>query len=371
MRFFTLFFLLIPVFASGGPISDWRSPKFCATLLVGEPKYFREENQTFDERIKKAQEVGVPFFFEKIKKGNRILLYAKDESEARFVLRDLEQWRTRGGAPITDLKSEAKTLTGGGVIYDVTESIPETARFFHGRQPYDQGPNCWEFACYLTGSIHSITGGMDEEEFAFWLTTSKYKKLGATEVPQPGDLVAIRTKTVDGKIGDAHGAVYISERLMLSKNGIAFEDPYRLQSTDEVFGTYMPKLPKSCINPRFWNRPECARFVEVYRPVHLEKETPVALPAAIAESVPDLERFEKMMTDWWILEKFPTSQQEKAMADFVNAQSERAAREIGTLQSSVAENPEVRDALVQYWKIYWARVAHLAHVNPRYKLKPW
>ena len=360
--------LAFPAFA--GSTSYWQGPNFCKDQLIQRRIQFRSEDLGYIETIKNGRKNQVPFFFAKDDRG-RIALFSQTESEGNQILNDIDQWNESLGIHDALKKSspDKRALSEGGYLFDVSSLIPNPAAYVHEMRAYDHGPNCWEFACYLTGSIGSIAGGMQENEFAYWLNSSSYRKLSPGESPKTGDLIAIREFRGE-QVRDIHGAYYISPRLALSKKSISHEDQYLLERFDEVFGDYMAKLPKSCVDPKFWNQPECKRFVEIYRAQdsvkNLKKQDLQSLPELVIKSLPDLKKFERRLTDQWVREIFPTRAEQNEVFAFVDAQSKLAKEQIQILSESAptAQN----QAAIESWKAYWGRVAHL---EPESAFAPW
>ena len=66
-----------------------------------------------------------------------------------------------------------------------------------GTRPEVAGPNCWNFALALRGLLPSLRFTSDDE-FTFYLRPPLCRPFRNDEKRLPGDIGAIRRKTVDG-----------------------------------------------------------------------------------------------------------------------------------------------------------------------------
>lgn len=136
--------------------------------------------------------------------------------------------------------------------WDISALVPSSIASLIDR--YTQSRvNCWNIASFSSGLTRGIYG-MKPLEFNHLMKSPLVRKLGASDATMPGDLVVFRTVNtadvdkVDPK-NESHAAVYISERMMLSKNGAKEERVTKLADSRLVFTTYVLPEANSGLSP--------------------------------------------------------------------------------------------------------------------------
>ncbi|MFM6930583.1 MAG: hypothetical protein ACKOX6_19120 [Bdellovibrio sp.] len=132
-----------------------------------------------------------------------------------------------------------------GCQYDITDCLPEHVVQYQGVNSKVAGPNCWNLALVM-GKILPNLRYSSPEEMAFYMRPPLCRQLKDGENRQAGDIGAIRGMAWGLPIEETHGFVYVSEKMVYSKNGTQKEAPYSLQSMDAMYDSYGVQNKKSC-----------------------------------------------------------------------------------------------------------------------------
>lgn len=256
----------------------------CEALLTqyGDGFSISEEHEAFWE---KHPRFGITLIQDKF------VLVTRSIELNRQLQGELKSWLEASGEKAT---SEPVEFAGfpaeGAIAFDVTGILPKFAREYHWRDT-TRG-NCWGVACLATGLARGVTS-MNDAEFTLLLESDLVKRVTSRDQLKPGDLIAIRAaskhRTLESEI---HGAVYVSDNLMFSKNG-AGEGPLRLQDSNEVLYTYMVHVPK-IMGLRI------APVIEVYRVTPLDsyiEAHKTELAPELLEALAQLKTAELLSTD--------------------------------------------------------------------------
>lgn len=128
-------------------------------------------------------------------------------------------------------------MEGGQCMMDVFPLSPKMVQEYQSIKPYYDGPNCWNrsltFAKILPSLTYSTSG-----EMSFWMNSPLCVERTLDEVPEAGDIIAVRSFNSQGKTYEIHGFTYISEDISFSKNGYRKLSPFQYYNTSDVFRTY-------------------------------------------------------------------------------------------------------------------------------------
>ena len=210
-------FLLLAIAGNAAPI-------VCAngfhTLVYQEFSHYKDD-YTFEEETADFwthhQRFGV------IREKDRLILIARDEAMARQLLADMSATGAK--------KVQRKKI--GGAAYDITDFADPLAKRLVGRWVFD-GPNCWNL-CLIHRELTGAIAATRDTEFRHWMASPLSQEVRNVADLQPGDIVAFRQGDEE-----VHGAVYLSPRILLTKNGTEEVRPYRLMDLNEVYNVYRP-----------------------------------------------------------------------------------------------------------------------------------
>jgi len=127
--------------------------------------------------------------------------------------------------------------TGGGLCTaDVTDCVPEHVRRYQSLSSGTNGPNCFNLALVMGGLVPMLRA-TSNEEWEFYLNSPMCSALPEGEAPQAGDLGAIASRNTSNT-NAIHGFMYVSDRMVFSKNGTELRSPYALQTREAMENTY-------------------------------------------------------------------------------------------------------------------------------------
>lgn len=163
--------------------------------------------------------------------NNRIVLAAKSQAIAKILIKDISRYTK------IDAK-KAFVYTGFDfplMAWDITDILNETIRSKLGLKSNVDGPNCWNL-CLVHSGIAQDEHSTYPTEFTHWLKSSLAEEILDPKDLEPGDIVAIRH---DERRGETHGFIYISPRIVLSKNGASKHSANELLDINEVGNLYL------------------------------------------------------------------------------------------------------------------------------------
>ncbi len=140
---------------------------------------------------------------------------------------------------------------------DINEVLPDFVEHYQDVSAGRWGPNCWN-TVLVASEILPVTRFSPPEEMSFWMSSPLCKAVPESEMPQPGDIVAVR----DSKKDEVHASIYITDELFFSKNAVMTSASYQLQSSIGIFAIF--PVPFACRH-RFGNPTDCSTYVNYYR----------------------------------------------------------------------------------------------------------
>ncbi len=139
----------------------------------------------------------------------------------------------------------------------VDEVLPAFVKNYQDINAGRWGPNCWN-TVLLASKILPVARFSPPEEMNFWMTSPLCKEVHESEMPQPGDIAAIR----DSNLNEVHASVFITEELSFSKNALTTLASYQLQSSIGIFSIFPVQF--TCRH-RNGNPSDCPTYVNYYR----------------------------------------------------------------------------------------------------------
>ena len=140
---------------------------------------------------------------------------------------------------------------------NINEVIPEFVEHYQDVNAGRWGPNCWN-TVLVVSQILPVTRFSPPEEMNFWMSSPLCKEVQENDVPQPGDIAAVRGRNQD----EVHASIYITDELFFSKNAVMTSASYRLQSSIGIFSIFPVQF--SCRH-RSGNPSDCTTYVNYFR----------------------------------------------------------------------------------------------------------
>lgn len=100
-----------------------------------------------------------------------------------------------------------------------------------GQSPFGTGPNCWNYALYSNGLQLSLRS-TEPAEFLFFLQSPLCRLVHST--PQMGDIGSFSEISKDGSQITHHGFTYLTQNMVLSKNGANTQSHYQALSLEKL-----------------------------------------------------------------------------------------------------------------------------------------
>lgn len=192
-----------------------------------------------------------------------ILLHAERCEKLLPALKSISQWKMARGesVPGVDLDCKARPDLRD---FEITHLVPTLALELHGRDPFCEGPNCWNAALYEARVLPHLRFS-DSSEFAQILGTQcQLRGLVPGDLPYPGDIAAIRERTDGRTWKEVHGFIFVGP-LSFSKNDMGKSSPWRMRTLAEEHEAYGYMPQPECESPDLSNIPaSCYRFVSYY-----------------------------------------------------------------------------------------------------------
>jgi hypothetical protein len=119
---------------------------------------------------------------------------------------------------------------------------------------HTSGPNCYNEALFATGMQKTLRHTtLEEINFLLNEIVPPVCELVHVKNSQPGDLVVIKSKDQNGNFSISHSYTYISNELVLSKNGFSNDSPYALTAASSVWSSYQLLKP----DEEYYQTPIC------------------------------------------------------------------------------------------------------------------
>ncbi|MBC7396776.1 MAG: hypothetical protein H7333_04965 [Bdellovibrionales bacterium] len=146
---------------------------------------------------------------------------------------------------------------------EVTQALPAFTKKVLGIFPENDGPNCWNTALVSAGILPHLRG-TEADEFKYWMSSPLCTELKAGEKPEAGDVMAIRSSYGST---EEHAFIYGTEELSFSKKTFEAAEPYRMLSTDEIYGRPF-NVKREC---RALGRTDCETQVHAFRCINMKQ----------------------------------------------------------------------------------------------------
>lgn len=128
---------------------------------------------------------------------------------------------------------------------DITKYLDKDINNILGR-PTLYGPNCWNFACYITGAVKGVSY-TSPEEFNFLINSPLAIKVNSIDELKMGDLIAIRSDHKESPRSEVHGITYLTPNLWLNKMDVHEDTVFEV--ADSIFvGKEYEKLNGKIMN---------------------------------------------------------------------------------------------------------------------------
>jgi len=190
-------------------------------------KEHRENFWSIHEQYGFITELGKTFLLAKSKQVIEPLMKDLKNAKKEIDSIDVSNKNITIAKNTSDEIGEAK-----GFLVDVTSLIPNKFLGLNEYHSPSDGPNCWNLAMYLSQvsfSLHETS----PKEFKFFIESPLAKKLSETDFIQAGDIIVFRNGS-----DEVHAAVFLSPRLVISKNGTEETRPYRIMALNEMAAQY-------------------------------------------------------------------------------------------------------------------------------------
>lgn len=190
--------------------------------------------------------------------SGELFLHAKSKKILNEELLALESWtvKTSNSCSFGDIKRKFP----GGFKVNVTNCLPSHVRLYHHVKPEIAGPNCWNLSLVMADLVPSLRFST-REEMKFYMNEPFCSLVSNEEGREAGDIIAIRKNNNR----EVHGMVYISDRLVYSKNGYSKRKPYAIQELENVLEIYKVSSVKKCFSNQSSTEEGCNPYVQFYR----------------------------------------------------------------------------------------------------------
>ncbi len=194
---------------------------------------------------------------------DNIILRANTCEEITSEISILNNWLKNSGSktcsPFIDTIDADLNRLDQKCEANITSCVPNHINLFHNKSPYISGPNCWNLTLVKSGILQNLRYS-SPEEMKLYLNSPLCEALQKNQQRLPGDIGSI--KTYDNEL--IHAFVYVSEKLVYSKNGVEKINPYALQELNTVYDEYhLNSLPDQCRENTM--DPNCSIGIEFYR----------------------------------------------------------------------------------------------------------
>lgn len=193
-----------------------------------------------------------------------VFLRASDCPTLKTEVAALQAWKhARDGKELT-LEVDCRQSPAPHEI-SIQALLPAKAASLHGQRARCEGPNCWNAALHESGVLSHIMHTNGDQFKSLLNTHCHLRKAEEGEVPQPGDVAAIRKKQQGGQWSEVHGFIYIGQTAF-SKNDMGSASPWLLRPIETEYTNYGYSHDKACLNPSLTALPaDCTTFVSFYR----------------------------------------------------------------------------------------------------------
>jgi len=187
----------------------------------------------------------------------RIMVTVKDKAMGQTLIDDLAAY-TGNPATLASPVTERGWIFSTGYAYDVTALLPDYLRLRLEQSPELNGQNCFGsclFNSELTESLVHISG----REIREWRKSPYVTEITDARNLQPGDILIVDGINASGGARFYHAAIYVSPRLVITKNSLGTEFPIRLMDVNEMADSAL------YIAPEDLGHPDVSRKLSAYR----------------------------------------------------------------------------------------------------------
>lgn len=165
---------------------------------------------------------------------NRLILSGDTCDEVLEEATNFKLWKARlEGKDDLVVKGQIKIQQGCKI--DVTDDIPKFILQYHDTNSIYNGPNCFNFALVVAGLLPGLKP-TSNEEFDVFINSPLCQRVHNKNLLRAGDIGVYSSKNskTDATVFN-HGFIYISDKLVLSKNDQSVRAPYSVQETQAMY----------------------------------------------------------------------------------------------------------------------------------------
>ncbi len=202
--------------------------------------------------------------FVEMRDDNKVLiLKAQDCSSLKKQIKDIISWKIARGELVRVVEIDCDK-TPSLNEYQIQTLIPRKVFELYNRRASCEGPNCWNAALYEVDVLSKVRFSGSSEFTHLLNTNCKLRSSKDGELPQPGDVAAIRQREQDGKWTEVHGFISVGQ-LAFSKNDMGEGSPWLLRSIADEFSIWGFGGEPECLSPDLGQIPlSCKRIVSFY-----------------------------------------------------------------------------------------------------------
>jgi hypothetical protein len=256
MKLLSSLFLILLVFS--GPAGFAGAP-LCAGLFAGTSSPLLDRNQALPSSFSIAdlqrKNPGVRVFpdFTHPEKPPEILQYQNADfimmgERVLFVVKDASSAPVWGILSGKEPQVQIQELPGI-TAYDISNSplVSPLIRKINSKNAWFDGPNCWNL-CQIHQGWAKTSFFTSHEEFNLWMESPFAKKKDMEPGSpgfhlNPGDLIVFRDRQAAGgkAMQEVHGAVALTNNLVLTKNGWSHKNAYEMMPIRAMLNHYKTK----------------------------------------------------------------------------------------------------------------------------------
>ncbi|MDD4976791.1 MAG: hypothetical protein PHY93_20720 [Bacteriovorax sp.] len=253
--------------------------------------------------------------FQIIRNKSQLLLQARTCDEVIDLRKSLAEWSIESSdhkvcpknkTPVEDKKKQFCNV-------DITQCVPDHVIKYNGINPKNAGPNCWNLALVIKEILPGLRSSTPEE-LSFYMKPPLCRELDSNEERRVGDIGNIKTFDIIEKNMpiDSHAFLYISDKIVYSKNGESSKSPYVLQSYDDVLNVYGISKGEKCRTKKTPSLSDCGSTISFFRCISITeylKNSPEVL-SPILNTFKDIQNFEKCSIEKLAINAEPINKQQ-------------------------------------------------------------
>lgn len=219
---------------------------FGSSSLLSDPKIPLPTSFSIVELQK--QNPGIRFFPDFVRSGGKAEVFSYQDADfismgerVLFLVKDPQTLITWGVINGNQPEVHIREFPGTRA-FDITNSplISPLIRKINQEKAWTDGPNCWNL-CQIYNGWAKTSFFTSAEEFHLWMNSPFAKKVDIDhgDFPvDPGSILVLRDYDGNGQVKEIHGAIALSKRLVLTKNGKDANQPYQLMTTAKMMNLY-------------------------------------------------------------------------------------------------------------------------------------